>query len=136
VRLIRNRPGIISIKDAAEFGHTNNNKLKVSKSDSRVFHYGWVKSPRIMLEKSKDFEKYWHDKKYIREKYEGLEEFDFKMLAACKQFRGSHPSVMEERITNWNIPLPRAVPRRPLIFRKITWFILLRKWGIIKQDWF
>ncbi len=136
VRLVRNSENIVSIKDAAEFGRTDGKKLKTVESGAHMYHYGWVKSPKVMLEKSKDFEKYWHDRNYIKDKYEGLEEFDFRMLEASLPFKKTHPSVMKERIENWNLPLPGKVPARPLLLRKITWYILLRKWGIIRQDWF
>jgi len=136
VRLVRNNQNIISIKDAAEFGKRDGKKLSIKKSNAHIYHYGWVKSPKVMLEKSKDFEKYWHDSEYIDDKYSGMEEFDFKMLSACKRFKGSHPEVMKNRISRWNIDLTHKVPKRPLPFRAITWHILLRKWGIIKKEWF
>ncbi|MBN2135343.1 MAG: glycosyltransferase family 2 protein [Acidobacteria bacterium] len=136
VRLVRNNPDIVSIKDAAEFGHENGKKLRIKKSDAFIYHYGWVKSPEVMLEKFKTFEKFWHDDSYVDKKYAGMEEFEFKMIEVSKPFKGSHPSVMLERIQNKNFRLPDNIPTKPLSFRKQTWKILLRKWGIIKGEWF
>lgn len=136
VRIVRTTPDIISVKDAAEFGKTDGSKLRTAKSGARMFHYGWVKSPKIMLEKMKSFEKFWHNDSYVNKKYAGLEEYDFKMLEVSKIFHGSHPAVMTGRVNNYDLILPRAVPRRPLLLRKRTWFILLRKWGLIKKEWF
>jgi glycosyltransferase involved in cell wall biosynthesis len=136
VRIVRNIEEIVSIKDAAEFGKTDGSRLKVGKSGARMFHYGWVKSPRIMLEKMKSFEKFWHNNGYIKKKYAGLDEYDFKMLEVSKVFKGSHPKVMKNRIDQWDLVIPKKVPKRPLLFRKLTWHILLRKWGLIRKEWF
>jgi glycosyltransferase involved in cell wall biosynthesis len=136
VRIVRNIPDIVSIKDAAEFGKTDRSRLRVSESGARIFHYGWVKSPKVMLEKMKSFEKFWHENDYVENKYAGQDEYDFRMLDVAKRFKGAHPHIMQGRIKEWNLILPKKVPRRPLIFRKMTWHIYLRKWGIVKKEWF
>ena len=139
VRLIRTTSDIVSIKDAAEFGHAGGGKLKSKSSGARIYHYGWVKSPKVMLDKSRRFEKFWHSDEYVEEKYAGVDEFDFKMLGVAKRFRGAHPGVMSDRIAERNVQLlhfAAAVRRRPLLLRKMTWQILLRKWGLIKEEWF
>jgi glycosyltransferase involved in cell wall biosynthesis len=123
VRLVHNIPEIVSIKDAAEFGKTNGSKLRISESGARIFHYGWVKSPKVMLEKMKSFEKFWHENGYVENKYAGLDEYDFRMLDVAKKFKGDHPHIMQERIKKWNLILPKKVPRRPLLLRKMTWHI-------------
>lgn len=136
VRLVRNIPEIISIKDAAEFGRTNASRLKTASSGAKMYHYGWVKSPKVMLEKMKSFERFWHENSYVENKYAGLDEYDFKLLDVSKRFRGGHPAVMQDRIKNWDLIIPRRIPRRPLMLRKAAWHIYLRKWGILKSEWF
>lgn len=136
VRIVRNVKNIVSIKDAAEFGKTDGSKLNAMPSGARMFHYGWVKSPKVMLEKMKSFEKFWHDDGYVADKYSGLDEYDFKMLQVSRVFKSSHPEVMKDRINRWNLIIPKKIPKRPLFLRKMTWHILLRKWGLIKKEWF
>ncbi len=68
-------------------------------SGAHIYHYGWVrKSPKIMLERNRRLEYYYHDDSYLRQNYSGREEFDYEYYKALKEFRGTHPAVMKERI--------------------------------------
>jgi glycosyltransferase involved in cell wall biosynthesis len=75
-------------------------KERWTDSGAYIYHYGWVrKNPRIMLERNKRLEYYYHDNSYIQENYGGKEEFDYEYYEALKEFRGEHPAVMKERIS-------------------------------------
>jgi hypothetical protein len=68
-------------------------------SGAHIYHYGWVrKSPEIMLERNRRLEYYYHDDSYLRQNYDGKEEFDYEYYDALKEFRGTHPAVMEGRL--------------------------------------
>jgi len=69
-------------------------------SGAYIYHYGWVrKNPQIMLERNKRLEFFYHDDSYLKNHYEGKKEFDYEYYDALKEFRGEHPAVMKERIS-------------------------------------
>ncbi|MHA1753210.1 MAG: glycosyltransferase [Candidatus Helarchaeota archaeon] len=67
-------------------------------NSARIFHYGWVKPPEILLERNKRLEYYYHDDKYLEEKYKNKTRYDWEYYDILKEFKGSHPKVMENRI--------------------------------------
>lgn len=75
-------------------------KERWTDSGAYIYHYGWVrKNPKIMLERNKRLEYYYHDNSYIQENYGGNEEYDYEYYEALKEFRGAHPGVMKERVS-------------------------------------
>lgn len=135
IRVIRLGRDIISWGDAATFRHKDGSKLRVLKSNAHIYHYGWVKSPEKMLQKRREFEKLYHDDSYIEKKYREKVKYEFPNLPVLKKFKGTHPSVMKDRIerANWQLPMPRV--RLPIFLHPRTYYILLHKWGILKGDW-
>lgn len=143
IRIIRNRPDIHSFESAQSFrsfdpyihprqsGGTR--KLRVAEVDAEIFHYGWVRPPRLMQAKSRAFFSiHWGrreaDSFYDREP----ELFDYGPLNRLERFQGTHPAVMLERIEkmNWKDALQhggRPDPRRKkhkheqLRYRLLTW---------------
>lgn len=101
IRVIRNGIGVSSWKDAQGF-RIANRKMKVKEIDAYVYHYGWVKHPKAMMEKIRSFNKLWHDDEWIEKNIQLKEEFDFSILDILKKFEGTHPYVMQERIRNYN----------------------------------
>jgi hypothetical protein len=97
VRVIRLDPAIRSYKDAMSF-RKNGTKLKCKYINATIYHYGWVKDPRIQMEKRKSFEKLWHDDKWIEEKFSDQSIFDYSVVDSVDHFKGSHPAVMAERL--------------------------------------
>ena len=135
IRVVRLGRDIISWGDAATFRHRDGSKLRVLKTKAHIYHYGWVKSPEKMLQKRREFEKLYHDDSYIEKKYREKVRYEFPNLPVLRRFRGTHPSVMKERIerANWELPMPRV--RLPIFLHPRTYYILLHKWGILKGDW-
>ncbi len=138
IRIVRNDRRMRSIGDAVGFHWTDDPVIKnlkdgpkerFVKTGCRIFHYGWVKNPRTMLEK-----KLHHFSNYLEmteEELRGLmgqgreaferwgylkswdtvlgtlkEEWQFDGYDFMKDFRGSHPKVMEERIRAF-VPIVR-----------------------------
>lgn len=105
IRVIKNNRGIYSYKDAQGFRKGDNKKLNVKSIDARVFHYGWVKPPEIMLAKVKNdhlvrFGKSDTDIPVIAKDETS---FDYGQIDILEKFNGSHPAVMQPRIgrNNW-----------------------------------
>jgi len=101
VRIIRNLPQIRSWKDAQGF-RLNGKKLQVAPIEAWVYHYGWVRHPRYMMAKSLEANKYWHDDKWIEERFDAEKDFDYSQIDSLKKFDGKHPEVMSERIAKMN----------------------------------
>lgn len=101
IRVVRNNIGVSSWKDAQGF-RINSRKMKVKAIDAYVYHYGWVKHPKVMLEKLKSFNKLWHDDNWVKEKIGNKIEFDYTGIGKIEKFGGTHPSVMKSRIEKYN----------------------------------
>jgi len=102
IRIVRNKIGVQSFKDAQGF-RLNDRKLNVKSLDSYVFHYGWARPPQTMQKKIKYFHSLWHSKNWIDENVSDKTEYDFSEMDSLELFSGSHPSVMKERVAKSNI---------------------------------
>ncbi len=135
IRAVKLGRGIISWGDAATFRKEDGSRPRTLRSRAHIYHYGWVKSPEVMLEKRREFEKLYHDDSYVEKKYREKLRYEFPNLPVLRRFKGTHPPVMEERIrkSNWKIEMPGL--RLPIFLHPRTYYILLHKWGILKGDW-
>jgi len=126
IRIIRLGRQIQSYKDAQGFRKKINEnrweKLHVHNCDARIFHYGWVRPPEVMREKTVAMDKLYH------QEGEGTgDNYKYKRIFGLERFKDTHPKFMFSRIEEkkWNIDLLKA----PLVFtlkdtRKIiVWFI-------------
>jgi hypothetical protein len=65
-----------------------------------MFHYGWVKDPKTMLEKKREQASVYHGESLPPAAAKELtgDAFRFEDYAVLKDFRGSHPAVMRTRL--------------------------------------
>lgn len=104
IRVVKNNRSIYSYKDAQGFRKGENQKLFGVHIDAYIYHYGWVKEPAAMQRKQENFNKLWHDDKWVDANIVKADEFDYdKNLNELVRFQESHPEVMKDRIkrTNW-----------------------------------
>ncbi|EMR04559.1 glycosyltransferase family protein [Cesiribacter andamanensis] len=103
IRIVRPTKRIYSYKDAQGFRKDNNQKLRVKPLDAWVYHYGWVRPPKTMIEKHRDTRKFYTDDATIAQRWGNKEEFDYGSIDSLAPFSGTHPAVMQERIKkiNW-----------------------------------
>ena len=104
IRVIRNDKTIRSYRDAQGF-RKSGRKLNVKPIDAYIFHYGWVKHPRLQLEKHLLFEKLYNlDKLSNKVAREVVYDFDYSGIDSLEKFNGEHPQVMKSRIQqrNWH----------------------------------
>ncbi|MGB0424159.1 MAG: glycosyltransferase family 2 protein, partial [Flavobacteriales bacterium] len=103
VRVVRNNKKFISWKDAQGFRDHDGRKLNVKLIDAWINHYGWVKPPESMQQKQENFHKLWHDDQWMEENIAKVDEFDYSGISSLAHFEGSHPEVMQARISkkNW-----------------------------------
>ena len=108
VRIIRNNGMLESCGDAVGFCDKKTNEFLHPKDDryclpsgGRIFHYGYVKDPRIMVEKIRYQASRYHGDKLPENQAKQLakDQFYFDRYEILKEFRGEHPQVMKERIS-------------------------------------
>lgn len=101
VRIIRNYRGITSWSSAQGF-RVNGRKLRVKSTGAHIYHYGWVRPPKVMAEKKRYHDSLHHgngwEKEYKGKEFDYLGHIDSRML---RKYNGSHPQVMEKRIKEW-----------------------------------
>jgi hypothetical protein len=117
IRIIRNLPSIHSWKDAQSFrkftkweGGTFNDyttkkynaKLNVIELNVHVFHYGYVRPPKLMSTKRKSSSTSYHGKSAKKIISQIAQEYDYGPLNKLKKYQGTHPSVMKEWISKFN----------------------------------
>jgi len=124
IRIIRNINTIHSWRDAQSFRVNdsfdnkdyftkNSRKLRVIELDARIYHYGWVRPPLVMEQKTKEFNA--HDTNILTG--ETAFPFDYGAMDRIPLFKGSHPAVMKSRIAEFaatDFPMPISKKsRRP-----------------------
>jgi hypothetical protein len=127
VRVIRNNKEIRSYKDAQGF-RKNNRKLLVKPIDARIFHYGWVRDPRFQQAKQEGFRRLWHTDEFIEQHVATATAFDYNTIDSLTKFDGSHPAVMQNRLSrmnwefNWDVRKKRFKFKDGLLYwiEKIT----------------
>ncbi|HRH99545.1 MAG TPA: hypothetical protein PK006_00715 [Saprospiraceae bacterium] len=138
IRIIKNRTDIHSWKDAQSFRRIpnfdgmdyyrtqNTYPLKVKLIDAEVYHYGWVRPPRMMQIKSDTMSSFYHS----GHRKEEFLIFDYGNLSKLERFEGTHPKVMDSFIAkmDWKSQLhyePNYMPsRKPLKHEKLKYRIL------------
>lgn len=124
IRIIRNNIKTRSHGDAQGFRSHKGNPIKVKKVKASIYHYGWVRPPKVMLSKQNNFASF-----YSNDKHSG-EEFDYaNWIDSLKKFEGTHPRLMQERIDamNWHPELD--VKRKNLSPRKRLLYFIEKKTG-------
>lgn len=102
IRIIKPISGVGSWGDAQGF-RIDGHKLHVKAVDATIYHYGWVKPPKIQQLKQRNFNKFWHPDHWVEQQVGIKAEYDYCQGGKLKLFDGSHPAVMNERIhcQNW-----------------------------------
>lgn len=125
IRVIKNNGKVRSFGDATGFCFIGDDPPKNIKdgpkerwvySGARIFHYGWVKHPKVMTEKKRYQISLYHEEKVPENEkvFFEREEYPYDKYAILKEFKGGHPRVMEER-------LQKARRLRPRRNRWLNW---------------
>jgi hypothetical protein len=126
IRIIRNDKQIRSYRDAQGF-RKNGQKLRVKKIAAKIYHYGWVKDPRLQQAKQENFHKLWHDDAWVKQHVAEANEYDYSVIDSLKQFKGTHPEVMKNRLErmNWQFHWNEKQKK----FRLNDWLLyIIEKW--------
>ena len=145
IRIVRNEPQIHSFESAQSFRRIPNfdgisyrskewtSKLNVIKLNASIYHYGWVRPPKLMRKKRLYFSNTHRGKTATKTEYKKYAaEYDYGRMDYCLVFKQSHPKFMKQKITelDWQKSLRFSGPNvigRPeakherLKYRLIVW---------------
>lgn len=123
IRIIRNNKSIHSYRDAQGF-RKNGEKLRVKPIDAWIYHYGWVKSPRQMMQKNQQFVEFWSEQEALKEAWSKMDVFDYSQFDSLTHFEGTHPEAMRERIArqHWQVDFDLSKKKFSLKDRFLYWF--------------
>jgi len=115
IRIVRNDPDIHSYISAQSFRHIPNfdglhyrqregtRHLNVAKVEASVYHYGWVRPPKLMQSKSKVFNTTHTGKENVEKMYADQPDyFDYGPMKKMEVFKQTHPKVMDEKIKDFH----------------------------------
>jgi len=123
IRIIRNDGRVRSHGDACGFAAVEDGadvkRGPASRwrwSGGRIFHYGWVKAPDVFIRKVQHQITHYHGETPPPEQAHlcRMEAYDFPRYESLREFQGSHPAVMAERVG-------RARRLRPRRNRWLNW---------------
>lgn len=77
-------------------------KLKVIKINVPIYHYSYVRNPKLMAKKDNFFQQFWHSDEKLKEMKR--KEFDYNDVDKLTPFSGQHPKYVKEFIhgKDWN----------------------------------
>ncbi|OCX51232.1 glycosyl transferase [Mucilaginibacter sp. PPCGB 2223] len=104
IRIVRNNKHIHAYRDAQGF-RWDERKINVKLIDAYIYHYGWVKQPKVIENKLRNFSRFYHDDAWVAANIPETYEFDYSNADKLIPFTGTHPAVMQKRIAalNWKL---------------------------------
>ncbi|MGY3054248.1 glycosyltransferase involved in cell wall biosynthesis [Pedobacter sp. UYEF25] len=119
VRILKNLPNIHSYRDAQGF-RIDDRKLKVKLIDAYVYHYGWVKTPKDLQHKVRNFNQFYQSEEWVEEKYPVQNVFDMTNADRLVRFTETHPKAIKERIEilNWKFDQDLTKAVKKMSFRR------------------
>ena len=113
VRVVRNDKAVRSYRDAQGF-RINGRKLNVRAIGAYIYHYGWVKPPKGILNKMHNFSKFYHGDNWNPQQPPD-DDFDYSNADKLVKFDETAPAVMQQRIAkSWKLNLDKVKLRRTL----------------------
>jgi len=103
IRIIKNNRNIISWNTAQSFRKSDGSKIKATYVNAEIFHYGWVRPPQLMQNKRAEFGRtHLGLKKQLKMFEDEKTKYNYGSLENISVFRGTHPKVMQPRISQFN----------------------------------
>jgi glycosyltransferase involved in cell wall biosynthesis len=101
IRAIRNTGLVTSWKDAQGFRKINGDqysKLQAIRTGVPVYHYGWVRPPKVQSIKMRNASTYYNENSKFDLNDDPDNEFDYQSSFSLARFNGDHPAIMREKI--------------------------------------
>ena len=128
IRAVKNDKDISSYKDAQGF-RKKGKKLHVKAVDAFVFHYGWVKPPEAQQAKQETFHKLWHTDDWMKQNIPQVDKFDYNVINSLEHFTGTHPGIMQDRISKKNWKFSFDPTHKKLSFKLKVLMFIEKKFG-------
>jgi hypothetical protein len=82
---------------------------RIRPSGATIYHYGWVKAPRVLLDKFRyQIERHHGDRPGVEQaRMLKKETYEFEDYEIMKTFSGSHPAVMADKVRRHPPLLPK-----------------------------
>jgi hypothetical protein len=125
IRLLKYDKNVHSYRDAQGF-RKNARKIRVKPIDAYIYHYGWVKPPKGLGSKIRNFNKFYQNGSHISSDIRTEEEFDYGNADRLVKFNGTHPEVIRKRIdaVNWQFSFdPSQLKKKMNLRRKLLQII-------------
>lgn len=135
IRVIKNNKSIYSYRDAQGFRKGNNKKLNVKSVEAYVYHYGWVKHPKIQIIKHKAFSQLYHPEHQGNDRLYKANEFDYSMIDALARFDDTHPHAMKSRIKAQNWKFDRDLSFNNMSLKNRLKSFFEKKFGFIPGEY-
>ncbi|CAM3904335.1 glycosyltransferase family 2 protein [Mucilaginibacter galii] len=119
IRIVRNNKQIHSYRDAQGF-RWYERKINVKLIHAYIYHYGWVKPPKGLESKLRNFNQFYHDDTWVAENLPQTFEFDFHNADRMLPFEGTHPAVMQKRVAaqNWKLQVDLVKLKKKMSLRR------------------
>jgi glycosyltransferase involved in cell wall biosynthesis len=124
VRAFRNTGNVVSYGDAQGFrvkNETGFRKIKAKQTEVGIYHYGWVRQPHVQTRKILCAQTYYHESAEFDMNEDSIPEFDYSSAYELERFKGSHPLVMSDKISNdshWTRKFnPSLVRQKPFVMK-------------------
>ncbi|MFC6998237.1 glycosyltransferase family protein [Rufibacter roseus] len=119
IRVLKHLPGVHSYKDAQGF-RINDRKINAKLIDVYIHHYGWVKPPKGLNSKIRNFYKHYQSDEWIEKEMPESDEFDYGNADRLMHFTGSHPAVFQPRVarSNWKFSFDPVDLQKKTSFRR------------------
>jgi hypothetical protein len=123
-RIIKRDPNIVSWGDGMDFRHRDGSPLRCRRIPAEIYHYGWVRPPKVMHAKSIGFHQLYHaDDEEVRRKVPSVER-TYHHLGHLRRFTGTHPAVMSERIAASVWDFDSRIDEQPPDWWRHIWIFL------------
>jgi hypothetical protein len=126
IRIVRNDKSIRSWNDAQGFRWKDARKLNGKFIGACVYHYGWVRPPKKMMEKLEGSKNCWSvNSKHIKAINQSSSEYDYSQsIDSLTRFGDSHPAVMKNRLDqlDWHPELSEKRKKFKPKYFVLYWF--------------
>ena len=129
VRIIRNDASISAYRDAQGF-RRNGEKINVKPVAACIYHYGWVKNPRQMREKQRNWIQFYDEMASVKKELNANDVFDFNEFDSLQPFAGTHPGVMKRRIAEKNWEIHMDISKKHFNFKDRLLYWLEKRTGV------
>ncbi|MFD2161732.1 glycosyltransferase family 2 protein [Paradesertivirga mongoliensis] len=119
IRVVRFDKDVQSYKDAQGFRKAGR-KLNALPIDACIYHYGWVKAPKSLGNKVRNFNNFYLDQPWARNEVPADYEFDYGNADRLVPFKEEHPEVIKKRIAavNWKFKFDPSQLTQSMTFRR------------------